>query len=423
MKVNPSDQNSTVIQNQSSEPENIVNNEQDFEWAIHYHRKVLKFCGIWIYSNSNRWYLKLITDLHSLFIIGGVLICLTTPEAMALVKIWGNLTLIVDNLLSSAALISTQIKLFVLWTRRKAIARIVEAVKSDWLEPKTEAERKIMRRYARIARIMMVCGLSNIAYNLITFHGSVLFGFVYRTVNNITDIEGYLIPTQSVFPFDITIGYRCWIIRIVQALQCFGAGITYTAIDVFCGMSVLHNCGQLEILADKIKDLVNPDEPRVFQELLKTIVLRHYRIIGLIEEIRNIFATVLLLLVLCFGILFSVIGFLIASSFESDGTKVPVSQMNFYIGYILFFVGLLFVYSWVGENLLSHSEEIHVAVYSCNWTDLEPHQIAQLIIILVRAQRPLEITIGKFAPATLNTFAQILKTSAGYISVLLARNG
>lgn len=137
-----------------------------------------------------------------------------------------------------------------------------------------------MRRYARIARIMMVCGLSNIAYNLITFHGSVLFGFVYRTVNNITDIEGYLIPTQSVFPFDITIGYRCWIIRIVQALQCFGAGITYTAIDVFCGMSVLHNCGQLEILADKIKDLVNPDDPRVFQELLKAIVLRHYRIIG-----------------------------------------------------------------------------------------------------------------------------------------------
>ncbi|XP_057335789.1 odorant receptor Or2-like [Microplitis mediator] len=402
-------------------PSNNESSVKDYEWAVNYHRKVFKLCGLWSYSKPLEWYIKLLTEVHSLIIIACIITSLTIPEVMALTKVWADLTLIVDNFLSSIPLCSAQIKLIVLWTKRKAIAKIFDAVKSDWLEPKNEFERQIMIKYARIANIMMIIGISNIAYNLIIFHGCVIFGFSFRTTTNLTDIEGYLIATQTVFPFDVTIGYRYWVIRIVHALECYLAGTVYTGIDVFFGMSVLHNCGQLEILAEKIKCMVNSDEPLMFKELLKTIVLRHYRIISLIEEIKDIFSSVLLLLVMCFGITFSVMGFLIATSFGSTGTRVPFIQMNFYMGYIFFFVGLMFVYSWVGENLVTHSEGIYLAVYNCDWTALDSKQTTQLIILLVRSQKPLEVTIGKFAPVSLNTFAQLLKTSMGYISVLLAK--
>ncbi|XP_057324279.1 odorant receptor 9a-like isoform X4 [Microplitis mediator] len=393
--INGKDKN--ILLSKSCIKEKILN-VNDYEWAIGYHRKVLKLSGLWLSSESCKWYIKLLTDLQSIFIAICVITFHSTPQLMALIKIWGNLTLIVDNFLSLVPLIITQIKLMVLWTNRKAVAKIFDAIKSDWLELKTNFERQIMIKYARISKIMLICGLINIAY------------------------KECLIATQSALPFDVTIGCRCWIIRILYVVLCLLTGIVYTGIDMFFGMSVLHYCGQLEILAEKIKFIVNSGKSLTFEKLLKTAILRHYRLISLIEEIRNIFSAVLLLLVLCFVILFSVIGFLIVNSFGSNGTKVPVIQMNFYVGYISFYVGIMFLYSWVGENLVTKSEGIYLAVYSCNWTDLEPHQIAQLIIVLVRAQRPLEMTIGKFAPVSLNTFTQLLKTSMGYISVLLAKN-
>ncbi|XP_057324286.1 odorant receptor 4-like isoform X5 [Microplitis mediator] len=386
--INGKDKN--ILLSKSCIKEKILN-VNDYEWAIGYHRKVLKLSGLWLSSESCKWYIKLLTDLQSIFIAICVITFHSTPQLMALIKIW-------------------------------AVAKIFDAIKSDWLELKTNFERQIMIKYARISKIMLICGLINIAYSITIFHACVIFGFLFRTVNNVTDIEECLIATQSALPFDVTIGCRCWIIRILYVVLCLLTGIVYTGIDMFFGMSVLHYCGQLEILAEKIKFIVNSGKSLTFEKLLKTAILRHYRLISLIEEIRNIFSAVLLLLVLCFVILFSVIGFLIVNSFGSNGTKVPVIQMNFYVGYISFYVGIMFLYSWVGENLVTKSEGIYLAVYSCNWTDLEPHQIAQLIIVLVRAQRPLEMTIGKFAPVSLNTFTQLLKTSMGYISVLLAKN-
>ncbi|KAL7300011.1 hypothetical protein TKK_0007321 [Trichogramma kaykai] len=39
---------------------------------------------------------------------------------------------------------------------------------------------------------------------------------------------------------------------------------------------------------------------------------------------------------------------------------------------------------------------------------------------MARAQRPFEITVGKFANFSLQLYVRILKTSAGYLSMLLA---
>ncbi|CAG5075310.1 Protein of unknown function [Cotesia congregata] len=100
------------------------------------------------------------------------------------------------------------------------------------------------------------------------------------------------------------------------------------------------------------------------------------------------FGSLLLFLVICFGIILSTIGFLIVNSLGSTG---PQSQL------------------------------LYAATYNCNWTTLDLKDSKQLIILAVRSQRPLHITIGKFAPVSLNTFAKLLKSSMGYISFLMAK--
>lgn len=93
--------------------------------------------------------------------------------------------------------------------------------------------------------------------------------------------------------------------------------------------------------------------------------------------------------------------------------------------------------------------EINDAAYNCDWTTLPPREAKLLILLMSQAQIPWEITVGKFASFSLELycnvcwliyqfkifiisrsilhsyytfyfFLQILKTSAGYLSVLLA---
>ncbi|CAD6244590.1 GSCOCT00013406001.3-RA-CDS, partial [Cotesia congregata] len=254
-------------------------NNKLFEWAIGLHRKALKISGLWLYPKSTKWYIKILMDLQSPFFAASVIVFFSTPEIFALIRVWSDLTLVVDNFLSFIPVFSGQIKLLVLWTKRKAISRIINLIENDYLELKNDSERKIMIKYARIAKIMMVCGVANISYSIIVFHGSVAFGFLFRTITNLTDIPTHLISTQSVYPFDITVGYRCLIIRILHVILCFITGFYYTEIDVFFGISILHSCGQLKVLAKEINYLTDSCQSSMIKILLKNIVLRHYRII------------------------------------------------------------------------------------------------------------------------------------------------
>ncbi|XP_014480776.1 PREDICTED: odorant receptor 63a-like [Dinoponera quadriceps] len=78
------------------------------------------------------------------------------------------------------------------------------------------------------------------------------------------------------------------------------------------------------------------------------------------------------------------------------------------------------VYCAVGELLVVRYEEIYNAVYECEWHTLKSQEAKNLILLMVRTNKPLYITAGKILPMTISTFCSILKTSGGYISVLLA---
>ncbi|XP_024867630.1 odorant receptor Or2-like [Temnothorax curvispinosus] len=78
------------------------------------------------------------------------------------------------------------------------------------------------------------------------------------------------------------------------------------------------------------------------------------------------------------------------------------------------------LYCVVGEILIAKCEDIHHAVYDYAWYLLKPNDARNLMLIMIRADRPLYITAGKIFPMTLSMFCSLIKTSAGYISVLLA---
>nr|QNL15077.1 olfactory receptor 133 [Aulacocentrum confusum] len=117
---------------------------------------------------------------------------------------------------------------------------------------------------------------------------------------------------------------------------------------------------------------------------------------------------------------FCVLGFQLIEVCTDENLDIPLARVLFYIQFLSYFFFLMLVYSWVGEYLVTQSMGIHLAICNCNWEKLQAREAAQLTIILLRSQHPLQITVGKLAPVNLSTYASLLKTSAGYVSFLLA---
>ncbi|KAL2731699.1 odorant receptor 63a-like isoform X2 [Vespula maculifrons] len=110
-------------------------------------------------------------------------------------------------------------------------------------------------------------------------------------------------------------------------------------------------------------------------------------------------------------------GLIVTLSFDSDqGTVILAKTLPYYT-----VVNLeAFVLCFAGEYLTSKGKAIGEAAYTCTWYELRPNESRYFLLLILRSQKRLTITIGKFMDLSLECFASILKASASYVSVLYA---
>lgn len=67
----------------------------------------------------------------------------------------------------------------------------------------------------------------------------------------------------------------------------------------------------------------------------------------------------------------------------------------------------LFMFCWNGDEVLGLSLDIAFAVYDSEWFLCDVEIQKAIISIIQRAQRPLQISAGKFAFLTLETYMNV----------------
>lgn len=148
-------------------------------------------------------------------------------------------------------------------------------IAKDWMKTKLKEERDVMLRCARITRVLAICGGFMILLTLlITVIGS-CFGLTLRHVTNETD-PGKPLPIQSYYFYDLTKSPQFELTLLVQGIALGLSGITYTGVDTFLGLLVLHICGQLENLNIR---LTNMQKNTNFKTSLKYNIKDHVRLI------------------------------------------------------------------------------------------------------------------------------------------------
>ncbi|KAL0102348.1 hypothetical protein PUN28_018699 [Cardiocondyla obscurior] len=325
----------------------------------------------------------------------------------------------IDNLQYTLPLLISILKVFTIWYNKEALSPLIDMIIEDWMKTKMKEERNVMLKQAKIVRLVTVCGVFMILGLVTIVFSAFFYGQMINYTTNLTDLIGKPLPIPTYYLYDISSSPKYEITYLIQLIGLIACGLYYTAIDNLLVFLVLHICGQIENLHLR---LLNLRAESNFKVILKHNVKDHIRLIRSTEIVDDTFNLMILGLLFLFGILFCLHGFLIINVIKIQSDSLSTVNCIWYISSSVCVLMHTGIYCAGGEFLVTQSEKIFYAAYEYSWYNLEPKVAKELILIMLRAKKPLNITAGKTFPMTMSTFCNLLKTSAGYVSVLFANN-
>ncbi|KAL6266488.1 hypothetical protein P5V15_003337 [Pogonomyrmex californicus] len=394
-----------------------ISKYSDFVWAVELNRFGLELVGLWPKMDE-----AVENDFTSDLRIGIIFIIVTfvsgIPLICSLIRVRHDMILVIDNLQITLPLMVVSMKLIMMRWKRTAILPIIKMMAEDWMALKPDIERNVMLKRGRTARLIIICGymLMISAFTMIIIFPC--FGVPFRRLTNLTDRNKPL-PLQTYYFYDTDKSPQFEFTFIIQAMTIFLAAITYTSVDAFLGLSILHICGQLENFRRRLVNLVSCKN---FDNALCENVIAHLRLIRFANRIEDTFSLMMLGLVFYFGIVFCLYGFLLLTVITDNETNdVTFSRIFYVISGVITLLVHTFLYCGAGELITGQCEAIYRTLNDLEWYKLDSKNARCLILLIIRTSEPFRITAGKIIPLTMTTFCSLLKTSAGYISFLLAK--
>ncbi|XP_066586060.1 odorant receptor 13a-like isoform X2 [Prorops nasuta] len=359
-----------------------------------YIRKGLLILGLWPEDHQVEKDFSILR-YRSLAVLVLLIIFLLVPQSANLIFVYNDLVLITENLANVNVVAVTAImKISVMKSNRKVLGEVIRSYMKDWISIKDKEDRETMTQWEKVARkiiigflIMMV-----VVSAVVTFQK--VFLIVQAEMNGTE--RGFIF--QSYFPpiCKVTPYYQMTCLGQVMATYCLAS--VYTVVDCMVYMLIFHVYGQFLILQRALIQTINSkqnlQDPHRFKKGLGFVVRKHERLNWVAETVEDSFNICFLFQVLFSTLVMCFQGFLVFK-------EVSVSE-NFPANEVFFLVS-----------------GMRDAVYESDWYMLSPNNMKMLLFIVHRSNRPLKLTAGKFSVFSMQTFAKIVKTAVGYLSVLV----
>ncbi|CAG9119404.1 unnamed protein product [Plutella xylostella] len=230
-----------------------------------------------------------------------------------------------------------------------------------------------------------------------------------------------LYPFDGWYPFDKTVWYFAaysW-----ESLMTGIVVMIYMYSDMINIFSVTSICMEFRILGISLKNLVSDEDiqqmkgkdaeqvNRRIKNDLKTILAKHDVLAGMCKELDQLLGNTM------FANYTSGCGFICLTAF----TFTVVDDFYQSIRCFFFFLSLLAAvldHCIIGQIISDHSMQLADAIYSSNWTHADQSTKRTLLILLMRTQKPFELTAKGFVTMDLNTFTDIMSTSYQFFNLL-----
>ncbi|XP_014212166.1 odorant receptor 4-like [Copidosoma floridanum] len=393
-----------------------------FQYAFGVCHTNLKIVGLWPGSINSKFN-GIIPVLLLTITIFIMITFVTMAQTTKLLMIWGDLGLMINNLSTANLPITVVIiKTILFYNYKRELGMLLSSVINDWNADKTKGEVINMVRNAKTTRkLSFIC--------LFLGMGSVNGQLAVRISQELDILPGQINKREpmliSYFPYDYKPSPIYEITWLFQYLGAILATLIYSGIYCFFVGLVLHLRGQLANLRFRLETLDidgNKANHRKITKKIGFIVERHNILNRFAKEIENVFNGIFLVEIISCTVLICLQLFLLVTLISDDNKdiNVPILQIVFTVTYVMHVGTHVLISCYVADKLQDESSAISQSAYNIQWYNMASQNSKLLLMIMQRSEKPLKLTAGKFCSFSLLLFIQILKTSGGYLSMLLA---
>ncbi|XP_019700776.2 odorant receptor 4 [Harpegnathos saltator] len=307
------------------------------------------------------------------------------------------------------------IKVVIFWWNQQIFNQILRTMEEDWKDcANNDIEMRKVISKAKISRY--------VSNAIITLHTvAVLFYGISIILTNV-DITDRTIEIPHImrmeFPFNIKTQSTYKFVLIMELIQLIMSSWGMGMINALLITLTLHIGGQIDILRCWLTELefVEIADKRR-SNMIKRIIQKHQKIIYFTENIETLYTFIALLQFVSNVMMICILGFLIITALDNpNATEKIMRSLSYYSVTNL----EAFIFCYAGEYLINKSKAIGYAAYDSAWYDMEPKHRRILLLIILRSQKQLTLTIGKLMDLSLQRFTSIMNSAGSYISVLMA---
>ncbi|XP_068977987.1 odorant receptor 13a-like [Bombus flavifrons] len=377
-----------------------------------------------------------------------------------------TLATVLESFAMIIPLVAGQTRLVILLWLRDSCQTMLNICESFW-STLNSREKKIVQSYTNKAKLLSRCYLFSCVstiffYVLLIEFGSLIFSepkhFANDTVygNNssfvpseaaksleVTDDKRRYLP----YAFFIDVQETPWyeIAYVVQLGSMVSVGLTCVGVDTTGPLLILIACGYFDTIQSRIENsysFESPSSPPILASLsiatktktatettsvtriesssrnvgmknLRTCLNHHQLLLKLCEDIENLTNIMFLIQLITSTYNISLIGFKVVE--DNPGKVKFVTQLGI-------FIIQLFLCNWPPDLLRSKSEAIGHAGYSMPWYRYPRNLQNPVNMLMVRGQKPVRLTAGKFIELSLETFASMISTAASFFTMMRSMN-
>ncbi|KAL0134026.1 hypothetical protein PUN28_001134 [Cardiocondyla obscurior] len=310
---------------------------------------------------------------------------------------------VIDVLSAAMTYTIFSFKLVIFWYKQRTLSRILTMMAIDW----EKCTRTKFSMFATTCNAKLSQRLVNMT--VIIYSGTVIFysiGVIFQQTNNDSATNGtkqFILDMD--LPFDANQRFIYESVIVVQFIHLLLCADGMGLLNIVLINLVLHISGQIDILRNSLMEVFPKKKKRSPSRFtIKEIIKKHQEIIAFSEQVEDLYSYIAMVLFVTDTLIICGLGFTIVASIgEPNASKNIIRNIMFY-----FVMNMeAFIYCFAGEYLSVKSKSIGDAAYDSLWyeSDCKDNQI--VLLLIMRSQNQLVITIGKVMNLSLERFSSV----------------
>nr|AXM05180.1 odorant receptor [Campoletis chlorideae] len=319
--------------------------------------------------------------------------------------VFGDLQAMVMNVTDTGLMIMVSSRLIMLKFSRKLGSAVQLVI--DFIDRKSfrhDEEWQLYLHYNRISKSYFKTVVPAALITTVLFWTKPMKNQRVTALNNET--KPYTLAYTTNYFIEVNDDVTFYLIWIYNFPMVFFAPWYTSSIGLLVSL-VYHISGRLSVLSYRIKNLRVQDfeHEQVMKMVFHELVHTHLEIVELAKNVNKVFGPLLLNELFITTV---IIGLTIYSSLVSidvlDAVEI-FSALSYGICVLL----LIYSSCAAGEHVVIESSKLYAAYYECSWYDMPVHCQKQLVICMVGASRPIQLSAAGF-----NTYSRFLFVSVSF---------